>query len=116
MKDQTVAKRVCVLVAGLCIGLLSVQSALAVTIKNGITTIFMDDFENDTLGMQPTISPPDISIGYNKQNPTIISAVQNDTVSATLEARAGQYWNFTNDTFDQGDVIAQFPRQSTGTF
>jgi len=104
-----------VLVAGLCIGLLSGQSALAVTIKNGITTIFMDDFENDTLGMQPTISPPDIGIGYNKQNPTIISAVQNDTVSATLEARAGQYWNFTNDTFDQGDVIAQFPRQSTGT-
>ena len=98
----------------LCIGLLQVQSALAVIIVNGTTTLFSDDFENDTLFALPTISPPDIGIGYSDQMPSVDSVVVQDP-SATLEARAGKYWDLINDGVGISDVIAQFDSQDSGT-
>ena len=81
------------------------------------TVLFSDDFEGDTLGNLPTISGGDIGSGYHQVSVDVANTdVENDAASSTLEVRAGQYLNVANDNCcENGNIIAQFPIQNSGT-
>ena len=97
----------------LCIVLLSVQPASA---NGDVTILFSDDFENDTLGSLPTIAAPDVGLGYSDYTTSggAVPLIVQDP-SSSLEARAGQYWDFINNGVGVSSYIADFTSQSIGT-
>ena len=123
MKDQTFAKRFCVLVAGLCLGLLPVQSVWALEITNNGTTIFQDDFENDAVGSHPTISSPDIGNSWHpffREHTDLESKadVEDDSTSfaGQTDERVGRYLSVTNTPgIVDAEIYATFPNQTSGT-
>ena len=123
MKCSTFAKRVCVLVAGFCMGLLSVQSVGALEIKNGDTTVFFDNFENDTVGLTPTIGAGDIGSVWTHFAREIadtedLTDVEDDSTSliAATDPRPGKYLSVANRPgVIDGEIFARFPSQDSGT-
>ena len=107
----------------LLIGLMSVQSVWAVEITIDGTTIFQDDFENDTVGSHPTISGSDIGNSWHPFFREIADLeskadVEDDSTSesAATDPRAGKYLSVTNTPgVVDAEIFASFPKQTSGT-
>ena len=89
---------------------LTVSTVISLAVGSVQGQIFSEDFENDTLGAAPTIAAPDIGNGYTiLSNDVANTDVEDDSVSSTTEARAGQYLNVANDDCcENGQIVADF--------
>ena len=130
MNAQTFAGRVCLLGVGLCMGVLSLRTAWAVTVTNNGNLIFEDNFDNDALGSLPVIGAGDTGISWTQftreAGPPgeFLNDVEDDTTSlvGTSETRAGRYLSVENMQVGaplfanrDGEIYARFPSQTSGT-